>query len=316
MAATVIKAVVSAAVERLVTKPMENVNVDVSPGGKLQYCDDQHYGRNDDCQDECGHCKNGPACDKNTGHCPSGCQPGWKQPMCQDQCDAGYYGDCSKQCGAGCGEHCTRSANCHTCDVATGQCSCRPRWGPDTTCTDCANGHYNRSSDCSGQCGHCDGGNPCNKDTGYCGRCEPGWKPLLCQEECSDGLYGQDCRGQCGHCSESPKCNKVTGNCTSCQPGFQMPLCQQLCRNGQYGVNCNKTCGQCANNDACNKTNGHCPGSCQGAFKPPLCNSGEYWCMNIAVMVRVCVSGICSTQTDPTFNEERIRLERKLSSLG
>ncbi|KAK7102805.1 hypothetical protein V1264_020978 [Littorina saxatilis] len=52
-----------------------------------------------------------------------------------------------------------------------------------------------------------------------------------------------------------------------------MPLCQQLCRNGQYGVNCNKTCGQCANNDACNKTNGHCPGSCQGAFKPPLCNS-------------------------------------------
>ncbi|XP_070182464.1 multiple epidermal growth factor-like domains protein 11 [Littorina saxatilis] len=190
--------------------------------GKCNDCDDQHYNGNNDCQNTCGQCKNGAACDKNTGQCLSGCQPGWKHLMCQDHC---------------------------------------------------ANGYYNRSSDCSSQCGNCTGGMPCDKDTGYCWSCKPGWKPGLCQEECSDGLYGQDCGRQCGHCSESPKCNKVTGNCTSCQPGFQMPLCQQLCRNGQYGVNCNKTCGQCANNDACNKTNGHCPGSCQGAFKPPLCDS-------------------------------------------
>ena len=41
---------------------------------------DGHYGSN--CNQKCGHCLNGEACDKKTGYC-KGCQPNFQFPLCQ-----------------------------------------------------------------------------------------------------------------------------------------------------------------------------------------------------------------------------------------
>ena len=55
--------------------------------------------------------------------------------------------------------------------------------------SDCADGHYNKSSNCDQQCGNCTGGAACNKDTGHCPSCEPGWIPPLCQQRNSLCLF-------------------------------------------------------------------------------------------------------------------------------
>ena len=48
--------------------------------------------------------------------------------------------------------------------------------------SECADGHYNKSSGCSQQCGHCAGRKVCNKNTGHCPSCEPGWMLPRCQQ--------------------------------------------------------------------------------------------------------------------------------------
>ena len=48
--------------------------------------------------------------------------------------------------------------------------------------SECAGGHYNKSGGCSQKCGHCAGGALCDKHTGYCPSCEPGWIFPLCQQ--------------------------------------------------------------------------------------------------------------------------------------
>ena len=47
--------------------------------------------------------------------------------------------------------------------------------------SECADGHYNKSSGCQ-QCGHCAERAVCDKNTGYCPSCEPGWIFPLCQQ--------------------------------------------------------------------------------------------------------------------------------------
>ena len=48
--------------------------------------------------------------------------------------------------------------------------------------SECADGHYNKSGGCSQQCGHCAGRAFCDKNTGYCPSCEPGWIFPHCQQ--------------------------------------------------------------------------------------------------------------------------------------
>ena len=55
--------------------------------------------------------------------------------------------------------------------------------------SECADGHYNKSGGCSQQCGHCAGGAVCDKNTGYCPSCEPGWIFPLCQQRKSFLLF-------------------------------------------------------------------------------------------------------------------------------
>ena len=47
--------------------------------------------------------------------------------------------------------------------------------------SECAGGHYNKSGGCQ-KCGHCAGVALCDKHTGYCPSCEPGWIFPLCQQ--------------------------------------------------------------------------------------------------------------------------------------
>ena len=55
--------------------------------------------------------------------------------------------------------------------------------------SECAGGHYNKSGGCSQQCGHCVGSAVCDKNTGYCPSCEPGWIFPLCQQRKSFSLF-------------------------------------------------------------------------------------------------------------------------------
>ena len=48
--------------------------------------------------------------------------------------------------------------------------------------SECVDGHYNKSGGCSQQCGHCAETAFCDKNTGYCPSCEPGWIFPLCQQ--------------------------------------------------------------------------------------------------------------------------------------
>ena len=43
-------------------------------------CVDGNYGSS--CQQQCGQCTGGAACDKATGHCPTDCEPGYIGPGC------------------------------------------------------------------------------------------------------------------------------------------------------------------------------------------------------------------------------------------
>lgn len=37
----------------------------------------------DDCEKECGKCKNGAGCNRTTGLCPNGCREHWVLPYCK-----------------------------------------------------------------------------------------------------------------------------------------------------------------------------------------------------------------------------------------
>ena len=43
-------------------------------------CESGYYGTN--CQQQCGHCKDGVTCDNQNGRCYNGCQMWWADDRC------------------------------------------------------------------------------------------------------------------------------------------------------------------------------------------------------------------------------------------
>ncbi|XP_055873870.1 uncharacterized protein LOC106079134 isoform X2 [Biomphalaria glabrata] len=67
---------------------------------------------------------------------------------------------------------------------------------------------------CSKTCRHC--GLPCDKETGNCGACLPGYRypHLGCQEVCGEFTFGYDCSGDCFKKCGGHECiEKITGQC-------------------------------------------------------------------------------------------------------
>uniref|UniRef100_A0A2C9M308 Uncharacterized protein n=1 Tax=Biomphalaria glabrata TaxID=6526 RepID=A0A2C9M308_BIOGL len=67
---------------------------------------------------------------------------------------------------------------------------------------------------CSKTCRYC--GLPCDKETGSCGACLPGYRypHLGCQEVCGEFTFGYDCSGDCFKKCGGYECiEKITGQC-------------------------------------------------------------------------------------------------------
>uniref|UniRef100_A0A8W8K7A1 Major facilitator superfamily (MFS) profile domain-containing protein n=1 Tax=Magallana gigas TaxID=29159 RepID=A0A8W8K7A1_MAGGI len=68
----------------------------------------------ENCNEVCGFCKDGAACDMSTGSCPAGCSAGYRTSKCTVECIGGTFGeDCQKSCG-----QCKNSR----CNPVTGEC--------------------------------------------------------------------------------------------------------------------------------------------------------------------------------------------------
>nr|XP_034322282.1 uncharacterized protein LOC105327342 isoform X2 [Crassostrea gigas] len=139
-------------------------------------CSFYEYGRN--CQNRCSYqCYNNETCDPFFGNC-SRCADGYLNANCDKKCDSGTYGEnCSYQCG--------ECINDMICDHVNGKCSdgCKSGWQTTDTCHEyCRNGTY--GIDCAYNCsGNCESNNTCDKTTGTCSECAPGWKNQYCNKK-------------------------------------------------------------------------------------------------------------------------------------
>ncbi|XP_070191574.1 multiple epidermal growth factor-like domains protein 6 [Littorina saxatilis] len=203
---------------------------------------------------------------------------------CKGNCDK-VSGACDNGCvdgrhGAWCNTPCTPSG-CLRCEQNTGQCeTCKANFNlVSPSCTECQAGSYRRFAYDQG-CTRCTCYNntSCDKSTGHCSRCPPGYTGNTCQTRCTYPKYGQECSQSCGQCRWNNACNYVDGHCINCQVGLQPPLCKEECSNGTYGNDCKNTCGQCKDNAACNNINGQCA-LCEPGWKTPTCQTpcGDGW---------------------------------------
>ncbi|KAI8786387.1 tumor necrosis factor receptorsuperfamily member 6, partial [Biomphalaria glabrata] len=68
--------------------------------------------------------------------------------------------------------------------------------------------------DCQGDCSNCE--DDCNKLTGYCARCKPGFQNnnMSCSDVCGPDKYGFMCQSQCSiKCNGEDCVERVTGSC-------------------------------------------------------------------------------------------------------
>nr|XP_022311497.1 uncharacterized protein LOC111116787 isoform X2 [Crassostrea virginica] len=180
-------------------------------------CQDGQYGR--DCRYNCsGNCLNDGVCDRQNGTCGS-CAMGYQGRKCDKRCENGKYGlDCKETCGA--------CLNDTACDHETGNCSsgCKTGWYLTDKCDKaCSDGSY--GDNCTKKCSeNCFLKTMCNKISGTCGKCKPGWDNEICNETCKKGMYGQDCRVPCGACNDD--CLPTNGSCPGgCRTGFVGEKC-------------------------------------------------------------------------------------------
>ncbi|XP_076448234.1 uncharacterized protein LOC143284957 [Babylonia areolata] len=136
----------------------------------------------------------------------------------------------------------------------------------------CADGYYGSPS-CR-PCGKCATNTICDKTTGECSSCQPGFDYAAdrkCLQECADGKHGTGCSQTCGKCAQGAACDKATGYCPAgCDPGYNPSdrQCNTECADGTYGTGCSQTCGKCAQRAACDKATGYCPAGCDPGYNP------------------------------------------------
>ncbi|WAQ99447.1 PTPRT-like protein [Mya arenaria] len=258
--------------------------LDCQSGWNGSYCDKEclggYYGSR--CIQGCGYCLNG-SCDRVSGNCSGGCKQGYQDtPQCFDECPNGTFG---LNCSIKCSEHCERTCdrvdghcscqkgyqlpvcinecelgtwekNCsqtcggclsENCSKTTGHCmsGCKPGYKIALKCIEkCDAGKFGYN--CPGTCSkNCEDPKTCNRTTGFCASCEPGWQGPMCNKNCPAKRYGQNCQEKCGYCAE--------------------------CEAGSHGDDCQERRGMCAEDKACHPENGTCPLGCKKGFSGDEC---------------------------------------------
>ncbi|XP_052793370.1 multiple epidermal growth factor-like domains protein 11 [Mya arenaria] len=236
-------------------------------------CEKGAYGQ--DCSQTCNLNCLYNHCDAVTGSkCVEGCQPGYdfsSSEDCYDECQSGFYGDCSQKCG-----------NCkfQACNKVNGHCEegCDVGFTGERCQLACSKGTY--GDHCSGTCSSfCYNDRQCDHITGFCGRgCVPGYDYNMdpqCNYPCKDGTYGANCTHVCGHCGNEKACEKRTGQCTNgCDLGFSGRMCKEPCVNGYFGYNCSSPC-HCNGSDfKCDTRYGNCSNGCSFGYGGFNCSIG------------------------------------------
>jgi len=160
----------------------------------------------------CSLCLHGNCSDTDTGIAGTCiCADGWMGPLCDQPCNAGFYGP---QC----------SLNCSTCQsgvCSSGQCTCNNGWA-GLSCNVCDDVSF--GPNCT-SCSLCQHGLCTTGLAGSCA-CSIGWAEPLCSN-CTAGYYGP----QCLSCSAT--CNQA--NTATCEWGIQG---QCACKHGWGGPTC------------------------------------------------------------------------------
>ncbi|GFO49824.1 multiple epidermal growth factor-like domains 10 [Plakobranchus ocellatus] len=243
-------------------------------------CEDGKYGVgcNESCSSNCAQSTN--ICNPVNGACNGGCgsTPGYRPPLCKEQCFPGTYGI---ECAQNCSDHCAGQND--ICDTLFGVCEfgCDPGYQSVQCDIQCDPGKYGQ--DCKETCSdHCAGeSKSCNHVSGTCDLgCEDRFYGPLCKDECPKGKYGRDCDKTCSvHCAgPSNTCDWTDGSCDfGCDPGYLPPMCAEVCPRGRYGAGCNETCSEhCAgvlNN--CDHRDGTCLLGCEEGYGLPKCDTGN-----------------------------------------
>ncbi|XP_060551555.1 receptor-type tyrosine-protein phosphatase mu-like [Ruditapes philippinarum] len=162
---------------------------------------------------------------------------------------------------------------------------------------ECENGNWGWN--CDKRCGNCDD-ITCDRITGTCRQCEPGFKLSKCTEECADWTYGLKCAHSCSiKCGGV--CNKKTGMCSNCKTGWKGDRCTEECNNGTFGKDCqnkcNSNCLRSGVNEICNNVDGTCLNGCKGGYQGSHCNIKCYdgkWGINCTHDCGKCLTSPCN----------------------
>ncbi|XP_052864377.1 LOW QUALITY PROTEIN: laminin subunit alpha-1-like [Anopheles cruzii] len=218
-------------------------------GDHCELCDDGYYGEPTEVGGQCRPCPcHGGPCNPRTGECIEcmGFTEGWR---CE-RCKTGYWGVPDDGC-----EPCSCSAVGaleNVCDVTSGQCICKPRYG-GRRCDECDVGYGNLELECPACACHVNGSSSaavCSPVSGQC-ECNPGTTGLRC-DRCEEGYFGLSpeqpdaCQGCNCHPkgAHGPACSHRTGQC-QCRPNIDGRQCN-LCRKGHWNLDSGEGCVACS----------------------------------------------------------------------
>ncbi|XP_071118503.1 multiple epidermal growth factor-like domains protein 11 [Haliotis cracherodii] len=231
-----------------------------SSGQCLQCLDSRFYGKQceHDCPDTCLN---------------SRCQMDNTRVVCTEGCVAGKKGD---NCGTTCPTACTQCERYG--DGCTGPCQDPRYYGPHCR-TPCSSSCTDGCNRITGECGSCEPGYTGDKYTGECDSCEPGYTGKYCNDSCPSQCtecqqHRVNCIGQChrwyyhgNNCTlqcpvQCRGCVKETGLCVQCA--------EQHCRAG-----CGDQCTPCKGEDCHSQTcKMICPANCvEFNFFSKTCNT-------------------------------------------
>ncbi|XP_046547255.1 multiple epidermal growth factor-like domains protein 6 [Haliotis rubra] len=219
------------------------------------------------------------------GDCTDGCVPGYQGPECDIPCDSPggsctpCRGDCDGgycQLGSSCVSGCVHSyygTDCKSC--SSGCKSCNRMTG---SCRECHPGYF--GPNCGYSCDHC------------LGSCEHG-----CTEGCLSGFYGVFCDKTCSDkCGPDPN---ISTNKPLLAPNTGVRDCHRDsgdcihgCDEGWHGRQCSSVCGSNCRNSKCHIDTGSCTDGCANGFYGGRCQ----------LTCNVCLGGVCDQKTGTCSN--------------
>ncbi|XP_071115907.1 scavenger receptor class F member 1-like [Haliotis cracherodii] len=259
----------------------------------------------DQCKDN-QHCS---YCHISTGHCLTDCDPGYFDQKCRSVCSRNCrnrscklsvsgIAACTEGCvpgyqGSGCNVRCGSPGG--TCTACPGGCDGGYCQMGSSCVSGCVDSYYGTDcKTCSSRC------KSCNRMTGLCKECHPGYfGPNCayscdhclgfcehgCEDGCLPGYYGTFCNKRCSEkCGPDPNistdndsrvCFRTSGDCI------------HGCREGWFGPQCSSPCSPNCGHNMCQSDSGKCTDGCTRGLYGGLC---QHTC-------EVCLDGVCDQKT-------------------